>query len=177
MADMFTGFADRLLGCLCAQWPPDDPLKPGRCCFKFDADLPTMGIALSEDECKCATAWVRVVDWYVSSDATFPGPDTSLIAQNCPHMWALVLEMGIGRCPPIGNAEQLPTCDEQNAFHAVMMDDGMRMRNAIYCCFLTVDPMDRVSIGNPQRQGPAGACMQQALQVTIMVTACDECAA
>ena len=176
MADMFSGFADRLLGCFCAQWAEDDPNRPARCCFKFDADLPTMGIALSEDECKCTTAWVRVVDWYVSSDATFPGPDTSLDAQNCPHLWALVLEMGVGRCPPVGSAEELPTCAEQNDFHAVMMQDGMKMRNAIYCCFLTIDPMDRVSIGNPQRSGPAGACMQQALQVTVMVTACDECA-
>src|SRR5918994_7225062 len=118
MADMFTGFADRLLACLCAQWPDGDPLAPARCCFKFDADLPTMGIALTEDECKCATAWVRVVDWQVSSDATFPGPDTSMEAQNCPTMWALVLEMGIGRCPPIGDENTLPTCEEQNAFHA-----------------------------------------------------------
>ena len=91
-------------------------------------------------------------------------------------MWALVLEMGVGRCPPIGTPESLPTCEEQNAFHAVMMDDGMRMRRAIQCCFLTVDPMDRVSIGQPQRQGPNGACMQQSLQITVMVTACDECA-
>ena len=175
MADMFTPFADRLLGCLCAQWPAEDPLKPARCCFRFDGDTPTMGISLSEDECKCGTAWVRVVDWYPSSDSAFPGPATTVDEQTCPRLFGLVLEMGVGRCPPVGDQSVLPTCGEYNAFHAVVMDDGMRLRNAIYCCFLAVDPLDRVVVGQPQRLGPQGACFQQTLTVTAMVPACNEC--
>lgn len=176
MADtLFAPFADRLLACFCAQWEVDDPRKPARCCFKFDQDIPTMGIALHEDECKCGTAWVRVADWYVTSLDSFPGPDGTLDAQTCPTMWGLVLEIGVGRCPPIGDASSLPTCDEQNAFHTLMLEDSQKMRKAIYCCFLSVDPTDRISLGQPQRVGPAGMCMQQSIQVTIMVTACDEC--
>lgn len=173
--DMFTAYADRLLGCLCAQWQAGDPLKPGRCCFRFDGDMPTMGIALNEDECKCGTAWVRVVDWFVSSDSAFPGPTQDVTEQNCPMMWGLVLEMGIGRCPPTGDERNLPSCDALNAFHGVVMDDGRRLRNAIYCCFGTVDPMDRFVVGNPERLGPQGKCYQQTLTVTVMVMNCNEC--
>lgn len=175
--DMFTPFADRLLQCLCAQWPDGDPLKPARCCFRFDGDTPTMGIAISEDECKCGTAWVRVVDWFPSSDSAFPGPTTDVGEQTCPRMFGLVLEMGIGRCPPIGDQNNLPSCTDYNAFHAVVMDDGVRLRNAVYCCFLTVDPLDRVVIGQPQRLGPQGACFQQTLTITVQVPACNECPA
>jgi hypothetical protein len=176
MADaLFKPYADRLLACLCAQWPDDDPLKPAKCCFRFDDSEPTMGIAINEDECKCGVAWVRVVDWFITSETSFPGEDTSMEAQRCPRLWGLVLEMGTGRCPPQGDARNLPTCEQMNAFHEVMLDDGRRFRNAIYCCFLTVDPLDQVSIGSPTRIGPQGLCMQQTLTLTIMVGACDEC--
>ena len=176
MADvLFAPFADRLLGCFCAQWEVDDPDKPARCCFKFGGDTPTMGIAVNEDECKCGTAWVRVVDWYITSDAAFPGPDESPAVQRCPFLWALVLEMGIGRCPPAGNENRLPTCEEQNALHTLMLEDAAHMRQAVHCCFLAVDPLDEVIIGSPSRQGPQGLCMVQTLQITVKVTACDEC--
>jgi hypothetical protein len=173
--DLFSALAERLRTCLCSQWPDGHPLKPARCCFRFDGDTPTMGIAITEDECKCGTAWVRVVDWYVSSDNTFPGPTEDVGEQNCPMMWALVLEMGIGRCPPTGDQNVLPTCDQLDAFHLTVMDDGKRLRNAIYCCFLAVDPLDRVVVGQPERIGPQGKCFQQTLTVTVMVPACSEC--
>lgn len=173
--DLFSGLAQRLLTCLCSQWPDGDPLKPRRCCFRFDGDTPTMGIALTEDECKCGTAWVRVVDWYPSSDNAFPGPTQDVAEQSCPMLWGLVLEMGIGRCPPDGDEKVLPSCSDYNAFHATVMDDGRRLRNAIYCCFLAVDPLDRVVVGQPERIGPQGKCFQQTLTVTVMVPACSEC--
>ena len=174
---LFKPFADRLLGCWCAQLAslPTAANRPARCSFRFDDSIPSMGIALHEDECKCGTAWVRVADWFITSDAAWPGPDNSLEAQNCPRLWGLVLELGIGRCPPIGTEKDLPTPAQLNAFHDVLLDDLKAMRQAIYCCFLTVDPMDRIALETPQRVGPNGACLQQSLQLTIMVTACDEC--
>lgn len=178
MADLlFSPYADRLLACLCAQMQLlPEPQRPTRCCFRFDADMPTMGITKTgEDECKCGTAWVRVADWYITSDDTFPGADDSPEEHSCPRAWALVLEMGVGRCPPTGDESTLPTCDELNAFHQVMMDDASAFRKAILCCFATVDPNEKFVIGRPQRVGPAGKCMQQTLEITVMVVACNEC--
>lgn len=179
MDNLFSPYADRLLGCWCAQletrplaeW---DPAK-ARCSFRFDQDEPTMGLALLEDECRCGTAWVRVADWYITSQNAFPGPDNTLDAQRCPTAWALVLELGIGRCPPIGDEKKLPTVAELNAFHQLMMEDAASMRKAIYCCFGAVDPMDVFVLGQPRRTGPNGACMQQSLPITVMVVNCDEC--
>lgn len=175
MDTLFKPYADRLLGCLCAQWEDEDPDKPQRCCFRFDSDLPTMGIALGEDECKCGTAWVRFVDAYVSSDSAFPGPENDIAEQNCPRMWALVLEMGIGRCPPTGDQNKLPTCEQLDDFHNRLLDDFQRLRKAYFCCFMTVDYMDRAVFGQLQRSGPNGKCYQQAVQITVMVINCDEC--
>jgi hypothetical protein len=177
MADLlFMPYAQRLLACLCAQMEAlPEAQQPARCCFRFDGDMPTMGISTSEDECKCGTAWVRVVDWFITSDATFPGPDDSPEEHSCPRAWGLVLEMGVGRCPPTGDAGQLPTCDEYNTFFQVMMDDASAFRKAISCCFATVDVLEKFVIGQPQRVGPSGKCMQQTLNVTVMVVACNEC--
>lgn len=177
MADqLFMPLANRLLTCLCTQMDLlPEAQRPARCCFRFDGDLPTMGVSTTEDECKCGTAWVRVADWYITSDEVFPGPDDSPEEHSCPRAWALVLEMGVGRCPPTGDATTLPTCAEYNAFFQVMMDDASALRKAILCCFGAVDPLEKFVMGRPQRVGPSGKCIQQTLDVTVMVVACNEC--
>jgi hypothetical protein len=177
MADqLFAPIAQRLLDCWCAQLQTlDAAFRPQRCSFRFDSDEPTMGIALTEDECKCGTAWVRVDDWYVTSDATFPGPDESMEAQVCPRAWALVLEFGIGRCPPTGDQTTLPTVTQLNAFHAVMLEDMRAMRRTLQCCFSNIANPERIAIGDWTKNGPAGKCITQALKITIEVINCYEC--
>ena len=178
MADeLFTPYVERLLLCLCAQMEAlPEAQRPARCCVKFSGQLPTMGISVNEDECKCATAWVRIPSggWFITSDDTFPSPDTSPEEHLCPRAWGLTLEMGIGRCPPTGNQTTLPTCDEQNAFAQVMRDDAAAFRKAIQCCF-TVDPNEKFVIGDTSVVGPLGMCIQQTLTLTVMVVACNEC--
>lgn len=177
MADtLFTPYVQRLLACLCAQFDLlPEAQRPARCCEKFSGATPTMGIAVTEDECKCTTAWVRIADWYPTSDDTFPGPDTTPDASKCMTAWGLVLEMGVGRCPPIGDENVLPTCEEQNAFAQVMRDDASVFRKAIRCCFAQVNPLEEFVIGQPRILGPSGACIQQTLNLTVMVVACNEC--
>jgi len=175
---LFSPIAQRLLDCWTAQLEAlPAAQRPARIGFRFDATLPSMGIALNEDECKCGSAWVRFVDWFITSDETFPSSDTSLQAQICPAAYGLVLELGIGRCPPIGTEQVLPTIAELNAFHAQVLADVQAMRKTINCCFnaipLTV-PDDMV-IGSWQKTGPDGACFQHALSITIKVINCNEC--
>jgi hypothetical protein len=130
------------------------------------------------DECKCGFGWVRMVTWYPTTEDTFPDADPE--PQVCPRLWALVLEMGVGRCPPDGDAQNLPTSAQMLAFQELIMGDGKAMRNALNCCF-TMAPLGvgqelgRVSMGQPTRSGPAGKCLQQYMEVTVMVGACDEC--
>lgn len=177
MADtLFTPLAARLLACWEGQLltlPAGE--QPQRIGFRFDADSPTMGIALGEDECKCGSAWVKVNDWYATSDATFPGPDESLDGQMCPSAYALVLELGIGRCPPQGDENQLPTVADRNAFHLVVLQDVQLMRKAINCCFRNVPLPEPFVVGDWSKQGPIGMCFTQALTITIMVVNCNEC--
>lgn len=177
MADtLFTPYVTRLLECLCAQMNAlPEAQRPARCCVKFSGTLPTMGISVNEDECKCTTAWVRLVTWYPTSNDTFPAPDTTPEASRCMEAWGLVLEMGVGRCPPIGDAQNLPSCEQQNDFAQIMRDDAAAFRKAVRCCFAVVDPLLEFTMGEPQIVGPAGACIQQTLNVTVMVVACDEC--
>jgi hypothetical protein len=177
MADeLFAPLAQRLLDCWRAQLEtlPADQI-PQRIGFRFDADLPTMGVALDEDECKCGSAWVRVVNWFVSSDATFPAPDSSFEQQICPTQYGLILELGIGRCPPIGDEQSLETVAQRDAFHAVVLEDVKLMRLALNCCFGQAPIPEDVVIGAWQKSGPEGACFKQAIQLTVRVINCDEC--
>jgi hypothetical protein len=180
MADsLFSPIAQRLLDCWTLQLETLPAAEiPARIGFRFDGGEPTMGIALNEDECKCGTAWVRVVDWFPSSDAAFPGPDTSLEAQLCPTEYGLVLELGIGRCPPIGDQRDLETVLQRNAFHETVLADAQLMRKALACCFnshvLINNPEDMV-IGDWTKTGPAGACFHQTLSITVKVINCNEC--
>lgn len=170
--DLFQPYAQRLLDCWCAQLALTSP-APAKCEFRWDDDLPTARMAVGIDECKCGFGWVRMVTWYPTTEATFPDADTE--PQVCPRLWAVVLEMGIGRCPPDGDASSLPTSEQMLAFQELMMGDGKAMRLAINCCFTEVNPLERVSFGRPARSGSAGKCIQQYMEVTVMVPACEEC--
>lgn len=175
---MFAPIAQRLLDCWTAQLEAlPAALIPARIGFRFDASQPSMGIALQEDECKCGSAWVRVEDWFVTSDEAFPSADTSLQAQMCPSAYGLVLELGIGRCPPIGTEKVLPTVDELNAFHAVVLEDIKAMRKTINCCFnaIPLTVQDDMVIGKWAKTGPEGACFQHTLSITVKVVYCNEC--
>lgn len=174
---LFQPLAQRLLDCWCAQLALTSP-APDKCEFRWDDDVPTPRMANGVDECKCGFGWVRMVTWYPTTEDTFPDADPE--PQVCPRLWALVLEMGVGRCPPDGDAQTLPTSAQMLAFQELIMGDGKGMRNAIACCF-TMEPLGtgqelgRVSLGQPTRSGPAGKCLQQYMEVTVMVGACDEC--
>jgi hypothetical protein len=173
---LFAPIAQRLLDCWQTQLLTlPVAQRPQRIGFRFDAGSPTMGIAMLEDECKCGSAWVRVVDWYITSDATFPGADTSFEGQLCPTQYGLVLEFGIGRCPPGGDEKSLETVQQRNDFHLTILGDMKLMRKTLFCCFGNVPQPEDMIVGDWQKIGPEGKCFQQALTITVRVVNCDEC--
>lgn len=170
--DLILDAATKLHTCLCAQvnlLPIDD--RPQRCSL-IPATEFELGVSLTEDMCRCGTAWVRI-DSYVPSDQ-FPAQQQ--VPTNCgPPQWALTLELGIARCPPIGDANVLPTDAEWIAYTDLVMADAQAMRQAVICCFGPTFPNRRYLIGSWAPFGPEGLCGGGRMTVQVQVMKCDEC--
>ena len=172
--DNFLVAAQLLYACLCEQVNLlPEPDRPTRCCLIAASEF-EMGVATLEDMCACGTAYVRIDSFTPSS--TFPVQQE--LATMCgPEQWALTLELGIMRCPPIGTAEVLPTCDEYAAYTAKVMADAQAMRNAVICCFGPARPNRLLLLGGWQAVGPEGACGGGKMTVQVQILRCDECPA
>jgi hypothetical protein len=172
VTDILYDAAAQLHACLCAQVNAlTNP--PERCCLSVGAQF-ELGVALNEDMCRCGTAWVRIAGFVPS--VTFPGQQEE--PTNCrPPFWALTLEMGIARCPPLGTMADLPTCTEWATFAQTVMDDAAAMRRALYCCEETLLKARGLKfvVGNWTPFGPEGMCGGGTMTVTVPVLACDEC--
>lgn len=172
--DKFLTAAQALRDCLCAQMnllPVDD--RPERCCLLAATDF-ELGVSLLEDACRCGTAWVRIAGFDPSS--SFPLPQE--LATPCgPDQWSLTLELGVARCPPIGTAERLPTCDELEAYTVKVMADAQAMRNAVFCCFAPGRPANGrlLLLGGWQAFGPEGMCGGGKMTLQVQIPKCDEC--
>jgi hypothetical protein len=170
--DKFLEAALLLQQCLCDQMallPLAD--QPQRCCVIAGQDF-EMGVALTEDMCACGTAWVRI-DSFTPS-ATFPIQQET--PTNCgPEQWTLTLELGVARCPPLGDANVLPTCTEWADYTTKVMADAQAMRNAIICCFGPARPNRLYLIGGWQAFGPEGLCGGGKMTVQVQILRCNEC--
>lgn len=172
MTDILYDAAVALKDCLCTQVAALAS-PPQRCCLAVGAQF-EMGVALNEDMCRCGTAWVRIASFVPSN--VFPAAVDE--PTNCnPTFWALTLEMGIARCPPLGSMSDLPTCDEWATYTSQIMDDAAAMRRAVYCC---EQPLIKARglkfvVGQWTPFGPEGLCGGGTLSVTLPVVACDEC--
>lgn len=170
--DPFYEAAQLLYQCLCEQMNLlPEPDRPARCCLLAAQDF-ELGVAILEDMCACGTAWVRIGSFAPTSH--FPGPQEQ--ATFCgPEAWTLNLEMGVARCPPIGNIQELPTCDEFAQYTQKVMADAQAMRNALLCCFQPSRPNRLMLIGDWQAFGPEGACGGGKMQVQVQILRCNEC--
>lgn len=170
--DPFFAAAQALYACLCDQQNlRPEPERPARCCLIAGQDF-ELGVSLQEDACKCGTAWVRI-DSFTPSD-NFPLQQE--VAQNCgPAQWAMTLELGIARCPPVGTIDRLPTCEELNAYSELVMLDAQSMRNALLCCFGPSRPNRLMLIGGWSAFGPEGMCGGGKMTVQVQVLRCNEC--
>jgi len=128
-------------------------------------------LLLSEtrDECCEGVGWVRVVSIYPS--AVFPQPDLESI--RCwPLQWAAILEMGVARCAPTPDADEIPSTDDWNTLAEAVLDDAAAMRRAL-CCFADLEA-DRMYLAGLWQPLPVdGGCLGGSMQVTVAIDACD----
>lgn len=126
-------------------------------------------LAQSRDECCEGVGWVRVAAIYPSDE--FPQPNT--VWSSCgPLQWAAVLEMGVGRCAPTPEADELPTSDEWNTIAQAVLDDAAAMRRAL-CCFTDLE-QDRMHVAGLWQPLPVeGGCVGGYMTVTIAIDNCD----
>ncbi len=162
-----TPVAENLLACLVAELATNaDP--PANASLRTGIQVELL-LSTTRDECCEGVAWVRVVQIYPSEN--FPDQDTSY--SRCgPAQWAATLEMGVARCAPTPDAEDIISTDEWNTLSRLVMDDAAAMRRAL-CCFTDGDP-DRMNLaGVWQPIAVEGACTGGTQQVTVAIGACD----
>lgn len=128
-----------------------------------------MLLSQSADECCLGVGWVRVAAIFPSDE--FPQPNSTW--SSCgPLQWAAVLEMGIGRCAPAPEADELPTGDEWNALAEAVLADAAAMRKAL-CCFADLE-QDRMHIAGLWQPLPVeGGCVGGFMTVTVAIDNCD----
>lgn len=130
------------------------------------------GLAVTEDECKCGLAWVRIVRAF-PTDA-FP-VESEEYQVGGPAGWVLVLEMGALRCAPVGTVEVLPSEEDwAAAVHQQMLDAGA-MRRAVECCFKDRILSEIYFLSPWEERAPEGACMGGTQQVMVLLDSCDDC--
>ena len=161
-------WANALLNCLCTAIatvpdPPED------CCLRT-GEVVSLNVSLSADECCKGLAWVRVVSIF-PSEQNFPDADAE--PRNCPPQWfAVVLEMGVARCSPVGTAMQYPNCGDWTAYSQKVLHDAAAMRRA-FCC-LDLSGSEKI-LGVWEPLPTEGGCGGGIQTVTIQVPNCDGC--
>jgi hypothetical protein len=130
-------------------------------------------MSTTEDECCSGLAWVRPARFYPTGAGAFPAQDEAPIKGGT-RAWGVTLELGVVRCAPTPDADQIPTTEEWDAVTQAVMDDGAAMRRAV-CCF--IDAKDgrssRVLVGEWLPLDIEGGCVGGFMQVTVMGPACD----
>lgn len=156
-----------LLGCLeDALDAHDSPvtnisLRPG--------DQTELLLALGRDECCEGTAWVRTITWYPTDN--FPEP-LATYNRCAPRMWALVLEMGVARCAPMGTATDLPSSADWNTAVGQVNTDAAAMQCAAQC-LARLDDERMVLVGQWLPTRTEGGCMGGTLPVTVSAGPCN----
>jgi hypothetical protein len=128
-------------------------------------------LAQNRDECCEGLGWVRNVTTFPSTN--FPDPDAESTACG-PLAWAVVLEVGIARCAPVPDGNEIPTADEWNAVTAAVMADMAAIRRAIRVFKTLADYEDSPwLVGAWLPLTTEGGCVGGAMQVTISVIPCQ----
>ena len=159
---------DALLACLETQVArvPDPPavvcMRPG--------DRVELLIAQGQDECCAGLAWVRLAQIYPSSE--FPTQDEGFV--KCQTGWAVVVEIGVARCAPVGDERNLPTCDQWTKVTNNTTADAAALRRTLLC-FRALDD-HRFTMMVPGSWEPLtteGGCVGGAMTLTVQASMCD----
>lgn len=126
-------------------------------------------LSQSRDECCEGVGWVRVAAIYPSEN--FPNPDAAW--SSCgPMQWAAVLELGVARCAPTPEADDMPSGDDWNAIAEAVLADAAAMRKAL-CCFADLET-DRMHLAGLWQPLPVeGGCVGGSMSVTVAIDNCD----
>lgn len=151
----------KLAGCLCTTIAQRG--LPELCiCSPVPGPLAVMdrcgSCGKSTDKCG-GQGWVRLTNEYPSS--TFPGADQT--ENNCGSPLAYVLEVGVARCQPVGDANGIngytaPTLEELVEAARVQMADKAAIRAAIQCCMDDEDFDFTYTLGTYQPMQVSGDC-------------------
>lgn len=162
---------DQLLGCLELE-VAKVPVPPKLACLRPGTEIALL-LSKYRDECCEGLAWVRPVSVYPSTE--FPEQDTTAgAAGNCGVIqWAVVVEVGVARCAPRPEADELVECSQWTADVHEIMHDAAAIRRAITCCFADLDIDRRFLPGIWTPLTVEGGCMGGFQQVVVAVPACD----
>jgi hypothetical protein len=144
--------------------------KPASVCLR-PGDRVDLLIAQGRDECCEGLGWVRLAAVYPTT--TFPVPDESY--SKCNTGWAVVAELGVARCAPVPEADELPTCaDWTDVSHAVMAD-AAAMRRALML-FRRIDDYRHIPLvtGRWLPLTTEGGCVGGTMTTTVWAPYCDQ---
>ena len=160
----------RLAACLCTTL--EERGLPATCqCTVVPgpaAVLDRCGSCSKSDGCG-GQGWVRFVNEFPSSD--FPSPDVEGVS-SCKAPMAYVLEVGVARCQPTGNANGIsgytaPSMESLVEATRLLLADKAAMLAAIQCCMEDEDHELTYTIGQYTTLQASGDCGGGMWTVTI----------
>jgi hypothetical protein len=166
---IFEPLLDTALRCLC-EAVAQLPVPPSECCHR-SGDHVTFDVT----ECCNGLAWVRFVSAVSTDEESFPGGREDIEVCELPvREWSVQVELGIGRCAPVGTPDLLPTCVEwQQALQTGLLD---LMALRIATCCITDDFRYRdLIVDELTVHGPSGGCTDTTMTIFVKVVSCDEC--
>jgi hypothetical protein len=127
----------------------------------------------TEDECKCGVAWVRLSGITMGGTGQDEALPRNAAGALCgPQQWTATVELGVQRCPTLGDAHTNPTAVESLADTLVQLSDERAMRAALRCCFGSTQD---VTPGEYTPLGPEGLCYGGQWSATMVLDDCDDC--
>lgn len=131
-----------------------NPNPPARFCLRVGEEV-RQDLSLFEDECCDGLAYVKVNQVFPST--TFPEVQEN--PANCAiDYWGVDLEMGVFRCSPSGDLEELATCEQWSEAAYQVHYDGEAMRRAVACFRDALDPGDEIVVRPWLPLGTGGGC-------------------
>lgn len=159
---------DAVLGCLEVE-VARVPSPPGAVCLR-PGDRVDLLIAQNRDECCEGLAWVRLAQVYPSSEF----PDQDVDYSKCQKGWAVVVELGVARCAPVGDERTLPSCDEWVASVNDVTADAAALRRTVMRLRTLENFRHTMTItGAWEPMTMEGGCVGGAMLLTVHASMCD----
>ena len=146
------------------------PYPPQNICVR-PGDVVELMIAQGRDECCEGLAWVRWGRLWPSSAGEFPDLDAE--AKPCGvTRWAVECELGIARCAPMPEADEIVSSSEWTDTAFRTFEDAAALRRAA-CRYSKTHPTRLVHIGQQAPTTLEGGCVSTVFTLTVSAKACD----